>query len=124
MRLKLKAEHPGVLLVSIFHVAVGATLAVVLAIFSFSLPHVAVLAALNLILAYGLFKRRKWSVKLLAVLFLPQITFGSITLYDSVVFWTFSSTWEKPASNLLLGLYIVLCLLSLVYVGAKRKNFT
>ena len=124
MRFKLKTEHPGMLLVSIFYVVVGATLAVILAVSSFSLIHVGVLAVLNLILAYGLFKRKKWSVQLLAVLFLPQVTFGSTTLYYSVLVQTFYSTWETLVFHLLLILYVVLSFISLVYVAVKRKDFT
>jgi len=124
LKLKLKNEHPGMLLVSLFYVVVGAILAVILVVSSFSLIHVGILAILNLILAYGLFKREKWSVKLLAALFLPQVMFGSATLHYSVVVWTFYSTWENVAFNLLLILYIVLSFISLVYVGVKRKNFT
>jgi len=124
LKLKLKNEHPGMLLVSLFYVVAGAVLAVILVVSSFSLIHIGILAILNLILAYGLFKREKWSVTLLAALFLPQVMFGSATLYYSVVVLTFYSTWENVAFNLLLILYIVLSFISLVYVGVKRKNFT
>lgn len=123
MKLKVKTEHPGMLLVSLFYAVVGLVLASILTFFGFKLPHVGVLAVLNLMLAYGLFKMRKWSVKLLAVLFLPQVTFGAFTLFYSVTVWTFSSFWETAAFNLSLIVYIVLCFVSLVYVLAKRKDF-
>ncbi len=111
------------LLVSLFYAVVGVVLAVILAFSSFKPPHVGVLAVLNLILAYGLFKMKKWSVKLLAALFLPQVVFGAITLYFSVMVWTSSSIWETTAFNLSLIVYVVLCFVSLVYVSAKRKDF-
>ena len=111
------------LLVSLFYAVVGVVLAFILVLANFRLFHVGVLAVLNLMLSYGLFKTRKWSVKLLAALFLPQVLFGVITLYYSVMVWTFSSTWETTAFNLSLIVYVVLCLVSLVYVLAKRKDF-
>ena len=123
MKLKLKTEHPGMLLVSLFYAVVGVVLAFILVFASFRLFHVGVLAVLNLILAYGLFKMKKWSVKLLAALFLPQVIFGVITLYFSVMVWTLSPIWETTAFNLSLIVYVVLCLVSLVYVSAKRKDF-
>lgn len=123
MKLKLKTERPGVLLVSLFYAVVGIVLAVILVLASFRLFHVGVLSVLNLILAYGLFKMRKWSVKLLAALFLLQVVFGVVTLYYSVIVWTFSSTWEMVAFSLLLIVYVVLCFVSLAYVAAKRKDF-
>ncbi|MFB0567762.1 MAG: hypothetical protein ACETVM_04180 [Candidatus Bathyarchaeia archaeon] len=122
MKLKLKTEHPGVLLVSIFYAVVGVVLVFILVLASFRLFHVGVLAVLNLMLAYGLFKMKKWSVKLLAALFLPQVVFGVITLY-SVTLWTFSSISETTAFNLSLIVYVVLCFVSLVYVATKRKDF-
>ena len=111
------------LLVSLFYAVVGAFLAFILVFASFRLFHVGVLAVLNLILAYGLFRMKKWSVKLLAALFLPQVVFGAVTLYFSIAEQRFSSTWETTAFNLSLIVYIVLCFISLVYVSAKRKDF-
>ena len=111
------------LLVSIFYAVVGVVLAFILVLASFRLFHVGVLAVLDLILAYGLFRMKRWSVKLLAALFLPQVVFGVFTLYYSVTMWTFSSTWETTAFNLSLIIYAVLCFVSLAYVAAKRKDF-
>jgi len=121
VKLKFKTEHLGMLLVSLFYVIVGAIFTVILAVFGFKLPHIGALAVLNLILAFGLFKRKKWSVKLLAALFLPQVTVGSITLL--FILGTFYSTWETVAFNLLFSVYIVFCFVSLVYVAAKKKDF-
>ncbi len=122
MRFKLKPEHPGMLLVSLFYAVVGVILVSILVLASFRLFHVGVLAVLNLILAYGLFEKKKWSVKLLAALFLPQVVFGAITLY-SVMGWTLSPVWETTAFNLSLIVYVILCFVSLVYVLAKKKDF-
>jgi len=122
LRFKLKPERPGMLLVSLFYAVVGVVLVSILVLASFRLFHIGVLAVLNLILAYGLFKMKKWSVKLLAALFLPQVVFGAITLY-SVMGWTLSPVWETTAFNLSLIVYVILCFISLVYVLAKKKDF-
>jgi len=55
LKSKLKVERLGVLLVSIFYVIVGGTEAIILALSNFSLIHVAPLAALSLIAAYGFY---------------------------------------------------------------------
>jgi len=122
LRFKLKPERPGKLLVSLFYAVVGVALAFILVLGSFRLFHVGVLAVLNLILAYGLFRMKKWSVKLLAALFLPQVVFGAITLY-SVMGWMLPPVWEITAFNLSLIVYVILCFVSLVYVLAKKKDF-
>ncbi len=122
MKFKLGTERPGMLLVSLFYAVVGVVLAVILAFSRFEPPHVGVLVVLNLIVSYGLFKMKKWSVKLLAALFLLQVTVGIITLY-SVLGWTSSSFWETTALELSLIVYVVLCFVSLAYVVVKRKDF-
>ena len=122
MKLSLKTEHPGMLLVSLFYAVVGSVLAFILVYENFRLFHVGALAILNLMLAYGLLRMKKWSAKLLVALFLPQIVFGVITVYYAVVVWRFPSTWETTAFNLSLIVYVALCFVSLVYVLAKRKE--
>lgn len=123
MKLKPGTEHPGMLLVSIFHAVVGVVLAIVLVLASFGLFHVGILAVFNLMLAYGLFKMKKWSVKLLTALFLPQVVFGGISLYYSFAIGMSQSVWETTAFNLSLIVYVILCFVSLVYVATKRKDF-
>lgn len=122
LKLKPGTEHPGMLLVSIFHAVVGVVLAIVLVLASFRLFHVGILAVFNLMLAYGLFKMKKWSVKLLTALFLPQVVFGGISLYYFAIGMS-QSVWETTAFNLSLIVYVILCFVSLVYVATKRKDF-
>ncbi len=122
MKFKLGTERPGMLLVSLFYAVVGVVLAVILALSRFEPPHVGVLVVLNLMVSYGLFKMKKWSVKLLAALFFLQFTVGIITLY-SVLGWTSSPFWETAALELPLIVYVVLCVVSFAYVVAKRKDF-
>lgn len=122
MKLKPGTEHPGMLLVSIFHAVVGVVLVIVLVLASFRLFHVGILAVFNLMLAYGLLKMKKWSVKLLTALFLPQVVFGGISLYYFAIGMS-QSVWETTAFNLSLIVYVILCFVSLVYVATKRKDF-
>lgn len=123
MKVKLKPEKLGIFMVSLFHLIVGAALVIVLAAFSFRFPHIGALAISNLILAYGLLKKRNWSVKLLILLFLPQVVFGSATLYYMIMHWNFFQTWMITGLNFSLIVYVVLCFVSLVYISAKRKDF-
>jgi lysylphosphatidylglycerol synthetase-like protein (DUF2156 family) len=123
LKLKLKTERPGILMVSLFHLAVGVILAGVLAVFSFRLFHVGVLAVLNLILTYGLLKMKNWSVKLSALLCLPQVVFGLTSLFFIITIFGFSQTWEITGLNISLIVYVVLCVVSFTYVAAKRKDF-
>ncbi|NIU38792.1 hypothetical protein GWN65_02140 [Candidatus Bathyarchaeota archaeon] len=123
LKLKLGTEHPGVLLVSIFHAVVGVVLAAILVLASFQYFHVGILAVFNLVLAYGLLRMKRWSVRLLAALFLPQVVFGGISLYFSLAIWMPQSVWEATAFNLSFVVYLILCLVSLVYIAVKRRDF-
>ncbi|UCD40097.1 MAG: hypothetical protein JSV87_00675, partial [Candidatus Bathyarchaeota archaeon] len=90
---------------------------------SFRFFHVGILAVFNLVLAYGLLKMKRWSVRLLTALFLPQVVFGGISLYFSLAIWMPQSVWEATAFNLSFAAYLILCFVSLVYVAVKRKDF-
>jgi len=123
LKSKLKVEKSGVLAVSIFYVVLGGAEALVLALSNFTLVHVAPLAVLSLITAYGLIRMKKWSVLLVVILFFPAITFGATTLYVSVIRQTFFPSLEVLLFHLALVVYLILAFIALIYVVAVRKNF-
>ncbi|RLI47408.1 hypothetical protein DRO69_00565 [Candidatus Bathyarchaeota archaeon] len=123
LKSKLKVERLGVLLVSIFYVIVGGTEAIILALSNFSLIHVAPLAALSLIAAYGLFRMKRWAVFLVAILFFPALVFGAPILYVSVMWETFYPSVDVLLFHLGLIAYLILTLIASIYVMAVRKDF-
>lgn len=122
-KFKLKVEKPGVLAVSIFYVIVGGAEALILAFSNLRPPHVGFLAALSLITAYGLIRMKKWSVLLAVILFFPAITFGASTLYFSVVRETFYPSLEMLLFHVAWITYLILTVVSLIYVVARREVF-
>lgn len=123
LKSKLKVEKPGVLVVSIFYVVVGAAEAFILAFSNFTLVHVGPLAVLSLITAYGLIKMKKWSVLLAVILFFPALTFGATNLYASIIWQTFYPSLEILLFHVALIVYLILALMAVMYVVAVRKNF-
>ncbi|TET18925.1 hypothetical protein E3J74_08460 [Candidatus Bathyarchaeota archaeon] len=123
LKSKLKVESLGVAVFSIFYAIVGVAIISMLALSNFTIPHMVVLAFLNLITAYGLFKMKKWAVLLTIVLFFLGTTFGATTLYGSIMIEPFFSSIETSLLNLTLIAYMIGLFAALIYVAAKRENF-
>jgi uncharacterized membrane protein (DUF2068 family) len=123
LKSKLKVERLGVLVTSIFYVIVGVAEAIILALTNFRLIPVGYLAVLSLITAYGFFRMKKWAVFLMTILFFPAITFGAVTFYTSVTRQTFYPSVDVLLFNLALIAYLILTLISLIYVVTVRSDF-
>lgn len=123
LKSKLKVERLGVLATSIFYVIVGVVEAIILALSNFSLVHVGPLAVLSLITAYGLFRMKKWAVFLVTILFFLAIAFSVPVLYVSVMWETFYPSVDVLLFHLALITYLILTLISLIYVVAVRNDF-
>ena len=121
LKSKLKVENPAMLLFSIFYAVAGAAEIYILAVTNFTgPPHLGVLGLLSLIAAYGLLRMRKWSVLLVTALFFLGVTFGAITLYDSIVLQTFEGAL---LFHVALIAYLIITVVAFIYVAAKRKDF-
>jgi hypothetical protein len=120
LKSRLKVENPAVLLFSAFYVVVGIVFLFIFAIYDLRLLHLGIIGVLSLITAYGVFRMEKWAVWLVAALFLLGITFGTITLYDSIVLQTFGGALLFHVAMIA---YLILTVVALIYVAAKRKDF-
>jgi hypothetical protein len=110
---KLKMESVGMMLTLIFYLIVGIVSFAELAI-TYSPPYIGIIGAFSLVTAYGLFRKRSWTIWFVAVLFLTATTFATYTLY--YFFW----------QNLLLTIgvlaYLVLTWIFTAYTASKRKT--
>lgn len=121
LKSKLKVENPAVLLFSIFYVVAGAAKIYILAVTNFTAPpHLGVLGLLSLITAYGLLRKRRWSVLLVTALFFLGVTFGATTLYNSIIWQTFEGAL---LFHVALIAYMIMTIVAFMYVAAKRKDF-
>ena len=122
LKSKLKIERRDTALLSIFYLISGIAYFLILAL-DFSNLIVVFLGFLSLLITYGLFKMKRWTVPFVIALFFPQITFNIFTLYPSVTSDTFSSTIEALLFNLGLIAHVILLTFCLLYITAKRKEF-
>ena len=116
-------ESPTVFLFSVFYIVAGVGLLIVLALSDFGIFTVGFLGILSLLTAYGLYKMKRWSVWLVAALFLPEITFGISTTNALVVTRAISFSTANSLLGLGMIIYIILCFVSLAYIVAKRSIF-
>lgn len=110
------------LLFPIFYIVVGIALVGYFVIENLvAPPHILVLGILSLITAYSLFKKEKWALPLVIGLFFTGITFGIITLANSVSLQTFSGSM---LFHITLIVYMVLLLITSIYILIKREKFS
>lgn len=103
----------GILATGAFYAIVGIVCFVLLPMANFP-PHVGILGILSLITAYGLFKKRVWTIWFIVMLFFIATTFSAYTLYYYI------------GGDLLLSMstvaYLVLTWVFTIYMTAKRNS--
>jgi hypothetical protein len=119
---RFKIKRRDGLLLAIFYAVVGILQLATLAIVDIRMVWIGALAILSLIAAYGLFTARKWAAWLVIGLFFPQAIFGLSTLYGVVSLYS-SAGLVPLLMEISLGAFVVLSLVSFLYVAAKRNTF-
>ncbi|MEM2994502.1 MAG: hypothetical protein QXI91_00585 [Candidatus Bathyarchaeia archaeon] len=108
---KLKIENIGMFIAFIFYTVAGIICFIVLPRANFP-PHLGIMGVLNLITAYGLFKKRFWAIWAVVMLFFIVTTFSAFTLLcDGEFLLTVSAV-----------AYLVLTWVFTAYTTAKRKK--
>jgi len=109
---KLKIESKGIFTAFVFYAVVGIICFIVLAM-DFRLVHIGIIGIFSLITAYGLFKKRVWTIWFIVMLFFIVTTFSLYNLYYFL---------EK---DLILDIsmiaYLILTWVLTAYTAAKRK---
>ena len=106
-----------------FYGIVGILQLAALALWDVRMVWVGALAIFSLLAAYGLFTVKRWAVWLVICLFFPQIVFGIWTLTGLVSLYSFSFDTVSLLLEVSMSVFIILSLVSFVYVAAKRKSF-
>ena len=120
---RVNIKKSGISVFSFFIALVGGAEILVLFLSGFRLFPLGVLGALSLISAYGLFSMKKWSVwSVVAHLFLGT-NFAATTLYPSVMLQTFSSNLSVLLFNLMLIAYLIITIISTMFIVVKRGEF-
>jgi len=113
LKSKLKIENVEMFAALVFYAIVGIVCFATLAIVDFRLIHIGIIGTLSLITAYGLFKKRVWTLWVVVALFFIATTSSVYTLYKAL------------GKNLLLDIsmivYLILTWVFTAYTATKRK---
>jgi hypothetical protein len=123
LKSKLKVMRRDELLLAIFYAAAGAAQIAVLVLTDFRFFPSGAFAVLSFIVAYGLLRTKRWSVWLIIGLFFPQFVFGAVVLYASILWYISYQAAAFLLLNVALAIFMVLSLVSFVYVAVKRDSF-
>ncbi len=120
---RVNIKKSGISVFSFFIALVGGAEILVLFLSGFRLFPLGVLGALSLISAYGLFRMKKWSVWFVVAHLFLGTTFAATTLYASVMLQTFSSNLSVLLFNLMLIAYLIITIISTMFIVVKRGEF-
>ena len=111
---RLKIESKGIFATTAFYAISGVVFFVLLAMASFA-PHLGIIGLFSLVTAYGLFRKRAWTIWFVVVLFFVGTTFSAFMMYYVL------------GTDYLLGMgaiaYLALTWIFTAYTATKRKTF-
>ncbi len=121
LRSIIKMEQKGFFFFTLFYLIAGIANLIVLGVYGLDLFHVALVAVVSFLAAYGLYKLQSWSLWLVMSLFFIATTYGAFMLN---AYWAEYST--NPNIGSLLAsiawiIYLIFTWIATIYVGAKRK---
>jgi hypothetical protein len=113
IRSRVSIESKGMFATAIFYLAVGIIFLALLPMTDFA-PHLAIIGIFSLIVAYGVFEKRNWTIWLIIMLFLVASTFSAYMLY-----YYLSNDYLLSVGMLA---YLILTWVSTAYIALKRES--
>ena len=110
---KLDVESKGMLATLVFYAVVGIVFLALLPFTGFP-PHVGIMGVFSLIAAYGLFRKRNWTIWIIVILFFAGTTFSVYMLNYYLL-----RDYLLGASMMA---YLILTWLFTAYTAAKRRT--
>jgi len=108
---KLKIDYVGMFMALVFYAVAGIICLAVLPLSGFP-PHIGIIGIMSLLIAYGLFGKRAWTIWFVAIVFLVATTFSVATLYFG----------RDPLLDITMVAYLILTWIFTAYVADKRKT--
>jgi hypothetical protein len=110
---KLNIESRGMFAAVVFYLVVGIIFLVLLPLASFP-PHIGVIGIFSVIAAYGVFRKRNWTIWFVIILFLVATTFSACMLY---YYLQTDYVW-----SVVMIVYLILTWVFTAYVASKRRS--
>jgi len=123
MRLKSLVEtgHKGIFLLAVLYTVVGVANLLILGLFGLGLFHVALVAVLSLVAAFGLYQRQSWSLWFVLALFFITTTYVATLLNASLNSYGANPNLGDLTGILALVVYLIFTWLATIYIAAKRN---
>jgi hypothetical protein len=115
MSITSRIGSKGMFTTSIFYAIVGIVFLALLPLSGFA-PHVGLLGIISLVTAYGLFRKRAWSLWLVVILFVSATTFSLFVLYGDLA--------RELVTSLVMVAYLVLTWIFTGYAALKRATLS
>ncbi len=112
---KFIMENLGMYSAFAFYVIVGIVFLVMLPIADFP-PHIGIIGILSLATAYGLLRKRVWTIWFVVILFFTATTYSTYTIY-----LFYSSLGQNLIRDISTIAYLILTWVFTIYITAKRK---
>lgn len=109
---RLKIENKGILATSVFYAIAGILFLAWVPLANFA-PHIAIIGIFSLVTAYGMFRKRGWTIWLVMILFFAATTFSAFMIYG-----TTSRDYVLGTSMVA---YLILTWIFTAYAVAKRR---
>jgi len=109
----LKIENAATLVPFAFYIVAGIIFLAVLPLSNFP-PHIGIIGILSLLTAYGLIRKRFWTLWIAVMLLFIATTFSIVTFYYSF--------GEFLLLDISLAAYLILTWIFTVYVAMKRRT--
>ena len=110
---KLNIESKGIFVTFIYYAIVGVVFLVLLPLSNFP-PHVGIIGIFSLITAYGMFRKRNWTIWFVIIIFFAATTFSAFMLYNYLL--------KDYIIGISMIAYLILTWVSTVYAASKRKT--
>jgi hypothetical protein len=110
---KLKIESIGMFVSLVFYAAVGVIFFILLPLTSY-MPTLAILGIFSLITAYGLFRKRNWTIWIIVILLFTGTAF-SVSMISYAL-------WRDPFMLLGTIAYLILTWVFTAYTASKRST--
>jgi hypothetical protein len=122
LRSKLAIEYRGMFFFALFYFIAGVVNFIIMGVYGLGLFHVALVAILSLVVAFGLYRLQRWSLWFVVGLFFIATVYGAFTLNAFLRSYTANPNLNGLFAILAWTIYLILTWIATVYVAAKREN--
>jgi hypothetical protein len=118
---KLSIEYKGMFAFALFYLVAGVINIVILGVYGLGLFHVALVAVLSLVTAFGLYRLQSWSLWLVIALFFIATTYGVFMINVSAASYAATASLSSLLAIVVWLAYLILTLIATLYIAAKRR---